>query len=298
MRCVFHDTPNAGGGVFKAVSTDGIHYIKDSKPLIPHAGDCTVFPDEATGLFHLVTGDDQGLRDYVSSDLANWQKQEKVFFAGNGCCPHHFKWNDWYYFVLNHGFSKSRNPAGPWTALQPTYVSQIAFPKTAAFTGNRRLMAGWLPDGGWGGDTVVLEMVQNVDGSLGTKFVPEMIPNAGERIHLSMKPLRGDVSGDERNLGVKARGGFAAGMLADVPQNVRITMRLNPASGTSQFGVRVRGSGSYEKGAELQFDPGAQRMQIGSPKCEEPSHDETPANRRNTWPATLPLRLKGSVLRT
>ena len=56
----------------------------------------------------------------------------------------------------------------------------LAVPKTGAFGGDRRVYAGFLNDGGWGGNKILRELVQDADGWLGTRFLPEMIPACGE----------------------------------------------------------------------------------------------------------------------
>ena len=66
-------------------------------------------------------------------------------------CPHWFQWNDWYYFIGGGRHHLEIAPAyGPWTLQSPRRLDNLSVPKTGAFTGNRRIFAGFLGDGGWG----------------------------------------------------------------------------------------------------------------------------------------------------
>lgn len=81
----------------------------------------------------------------------------------------------------------SRSPFGPW--LRPpvdTLDGALArVMKTAAFGADRRIGVAWLgtragdKDDGkpqWGGHLLCREIIQHPDGTLGSKFVPEMTP--------------------------------------------------------------------------------------------------------------------------
>ena len=282
-RCQFPDKPHQGSGIFMSTSTDGIHFTKEPGPVVP-GGDCTIFLDKTTGHFHLLTPgntDDgqSGIIDYISIDLKNWTKQPELFHDTAGPCPHHFQWNDWYYFTVGGRFWKSHNPLGPWTLLRPERIDHqsLAYPKTAAFKDNRRIAAGWVGDGGWGGDLVFRELIQHEDGSLGTKFPPEMIPQSGEPLNLPFTALTEGASGNSKTfrlsspegrietISVNAPDGFEVGMLTEVPRDVRITLQVRQESDSACFGLCVRGSGSYQEGCELRFEPTKQRVQFGNP---------------------------------
>ena len=270
-RCEFKDKPHKGSGIFMAISNDGIHYTKRLDPVVP-GGDCTIFRDESTGFFHLLTpgslGEGKhGIIDYVSPDLKNWEKQPRLFHDFAGCCPHLFQWNKWYYFTVGGRFWKSQNTLGPWTLLRPDQIdhSSLAFPKTAGFKGNRKIAAGWIGDGGWGGDIVFRELVQMEDGSLGSKFPLEMIPESGSSLSPKFDALTRTATGNSRTIEVSASDGFGAAMLTEIPQNVRISLQVKPGSNSSCFGLCMRGSGNYQDGCELRFETSRQRVQFGNP---------------------------------
>jgi hypothetical protein len=262
-RCEYRDKPQRGSWIFMATSSDGIHFHKDLKPLVA-GGDCTVFRDPATGLFHMVRG---GGNRLVSSDLRSWKETPGDFVARkpgtSGECPHLFEWNGWYYFILGtNGLWKSRAALGPWEEMEPTIYDGLFVPKVAEFTGNRRILAGFIFERGWAGHLALRELVQGPDGSLGMKFAPELIPACGP-----------PAAGDRPTVSVNAGAGFSAVPLVGVPRNARVTLRVVPAAGAQGFGVCFRGRGEYEDGCELRFEPSRQRAQYGRPFQHGPAKD-------------------------
>jgi beta-fructofuranosidase len=265
-RCEYRDKPQRGSWIFAATSTDGIHFHKDLKPLVP-GGDCTVFRDPATGLFHLVRG---GGNRLVSRDLRHWEETAGEFVrrrpGTSDECPHLFEWNAWFYFILGaNGLWKSRQAVGPWEETAPNIYDGLYVPKVAEFTGNRRILAGALFEHGWAGHLALRELVQFPDGSLGMKFPPELIPAAGEPLKL----------GGGSTIRITAPGKFARASLTNVPRNMRLTLRVVPQPGAKAFGLCVRGQGDYDGGCELRFDPAGQRAQYGVPQNHGPAPDAT-----------------------
>lgn len=268
------------GGIGLATSTDAIHFTPQGPhPFLP-GRDCDFFHDQETGLFHLLTLGERmrdghtSIKRLVSSDLKNWEQAEEPVIVTDSrfnpdICPHLFEWNGWYYLMAGYttrsGVWKSRNQFGPWALQKSTRLDLLAVPKTAEFTDGRRIMAGFLEDRGWGGNLVFRELVQHEDGSLGTRFPPEMIPLSGDPLDLPFEPLTGGVSGSGERVDISAPDGFGAGMLTGVPQNVRITLNVKPRAGSSRFGLRMRSASRDEEGCELRFEPAAQRVQFGLP---------------------------------
>jgi hypothetical protein len=84
-----------------------------------------------------------------------------------------------------------------------------------------------------------------------------MIPSAGKPIPLKIKTLHGEVSGDASSMRLNNSGQnpLTAAFIENVPDNVRITMKVVPWQGASGFGLSVRGKGDYESGKELCFEP-------------------------------------------
>jgi hypothetical protein len=275
-RCEYNDKPQEGSWIFVATSTDGIHFHKDLKPLV-RGGDCTVFRDPATGLFHLVRG---GGNRLVSSDLRHWEEIPGDFVrrkpGTTGECPHLFAWNGWYYFILGtNAIWRSRSALGPWEEMKPTIYDGLYVPKVAEFTGNRRILAGFNFERGWAGHLALRELVQSPDGSLGMKFPPELIPASGAPLALTLATAGAQVSGDTHKVTVKAGERFAFAALDGAERNVRIRIRVVPQPGAEAFGLCLRGAGQYEGGCELRFEPRRQRAQYGSPLGGGPAREAT-----------------------
>jgi len=127
-------------------------------------------------------------------------------------------------------------------------------PKTAAFTGNRRIYVSWLPDGGWAGNAVFRELVQHEDGTLGTKFVPEMMPKCGDALSLEFKADSPGVRFDGKTVHMNAANGAASGTFENMPAEFLLTAQINPEPGASRFGVVLHADGSKKTGCELLFD--------------------------------------------
>lgn len=272
-RCEYLDKPQPGSWIFCATSTDGIHFHKDLKPLVP-GGDCTVFRDPATGLFHLIRG---GGNRLVSQDLRNWEEIPGDFVqrkpGTTGECPHLFTWNDWCYFILGtNAIWKSRSVLGPWEEMKPTIYDGLFVPKVAEFTDNRRILAGFNFERGWAGHLALRELIQSPDGSLGSKFPPELVPASGAPQTLRFSAITPGSSGDGGKVTLHG-GAFAAAALDGVARNVRITLRVVPQPGIEAFGLCVRGKGNYQSGCELRFEPARQRAQYGSPWDGGPAQD-------------------------
>lgn len=183
-----------------AKSNDGVHFEKSGKyfaltePYEPvSARDPMVFLGE-DGLYHMLVTTSLSasgiyggcLAHLISQDLMDWRQLDPFIvpgYADQPECSDYFKWNDWYYLVFSNfavaRYRMSRHPLGPWIKpendILDTVENQVV--KTAAF-GNRRLMTGFLAryPRTYAGNAITHELVQNVDGTLGVCFVPEILP--------------------------------------------------------------------------------------------------------------------------
>lgn len=190
-----------------ATSRDGVHFAK-APPLTrlgpPYDGqasrDPVVFRDQATGRFHMLMT--TALTDpanpststgclawLVSDDLLNWTQREP-FYVSDGAdqpeCPDYFEWNGWYYLIFSlqgvARYRRSRQPFGPWErpVVETLDDAQRRVMKTAAYRDNRRLGVVFVSDNnGYAGRMVVRELIQRVDGTLGTEWPVELPPMAG-----------------------------------------------------------------------------------------------------------------------
>jgi len=261
-------------GIQLATSRDGEHFTKQMPHPFLEGGDCEIYREEATGLFHMLKGGEaakgrKALVRLVSRDLREWNKAPGPFMEvdekyGVRTCPHLFGWNGWFYFMGGNTIWISRQQFGPWTLHAPKRLEQLSVPKTAPFADNRRILAGFLIDGDWGGNIVVRELVQATDGTLGSKFVPEMIPRAGEPIAFTFQKDAGaaPVKLDGNTALLVADGGPASAFVARVPQDARISLEVIPGSGQSIFGVGLRGRATAKESCQLELDPAKRLAQF------------------------------------
>ena len=247
--------------------------------------DPTVFRDDAEGLFHMLvtTCQDAGgpadragcLAHLVSRDLLHWEPRPPfvsgLFGRLDGWeapeCPNYFRWGDTYYILYGHcgdgrtHYLVSDAWDGPWR--RPTGDAfdspMLKVMKTAAFGADRRIGAAFVgcrataDDDSpvlYAGQAVFRELLQHADGSLGTKWPPEMTPPAGR----PPRPGIGEVTLDSRRSAV---------VLPDVPDDAAITFRVAPGGAGGDFGVRLRGLSDEQAGYELRFGPGAGCVSLG-----------------------------------
>ena len=273
--------------VLAATSTDGIHFTKTPTRVTladPYAGggvrDPVPFHDEASGLFHLLVTTRlehpalalRGgcLARLVSKDLQQWQASEPFIvpgepgdpvWVGEPECPDYFSWHGWYYLLFSHHgvahYRKARSPLGPWQHPKCDAFDgrQATVLKSAPFTGDRRIGAAFVGQGGYAGQVVFREIIQHADGTLGTKFPAEMTLPLAAPLPRTVTALAGEVTPHDSGCVVRAEMGFSAAVLDDLPANYRLTLRVTPEVGTHACGICVRGSGAYADGHELRIEP-------------------------------------------
>ena len=228
-------------GTLAPAELEGGAAVRDGKLVLGGEEDCLVSAGRKTALTH-----------WVSEDLKTWKELPAPFLVADesmhaAMCPNWFRWNDWYYFLGGGGYIwTSRQPYGPWKLQPHHHIDSLAVPKVGAFTGNRRIFAAFLGDDGWGGNLVLRELVQHDDGTLGTRFVPEMIPPSG-------KPVT------HRNSRLEAKQGRQQILLDGVPNDARITLTLAPQGPVKSLGLRLRTTDGERDGTEFRLTSGSVR---------------------------------------
>ena len=184
------------GQIAMATSNDGIRFQKTGvEPLINLPSDYArtnrdpvVFRNPVTKKFHMYFTTSHRVvgcwAQAVSDDLYHWELADPIYAhqEGEPECPDWFRWGDKYYTIENHTngyWLWSDSPTGPWDIppVSNTLMPGITtVPKTAPFGDDRRLICGWTRESGWGGHAVFHELIRHDNGTLGEKFVPEMIP--------------------------------------------------------------------------------------------------------------------------
>jgi beta-fructofuranosidase len=281
-RAWFTDNPNLGDTVFVATSDDCIHFKKETEPLFVldffNLNDINpdIYPNETDGGYMLSLSN---WKVWKSNDLQHWEERGNLSTPQWWVCTSYFKWNDWYYFTSCSLLWRSDKPIeadGKWSGPpHQTLADGIRVPQLSPFK-NRHFMAGFTPEPtrtAYAGELLVREVIQYPDGTLGTKWPEEMIPESGPPLKLPP-----DAAADG-SIHLSAPDGFAFEALEDTPQNVRITLRVKPQPGAKHFGLCVRGQGDYASGCELQFEPPLQHVQFA------PAADGQIAKRPANWMA-------------
>ena len=284
-RGAFKDSPWLGDDVRVATSADGVRFAKPAAPNVAlgyrTGGDINpnVVYDAAGKRFLMVVSN----RCFVSTNLHDW-KETKEFASGSipswGCVSY-FDWNGWYYYSAWQNVLKSRQPIGRnvWRDAG-NFGDSLACPQVAEFTGNRRLLVGFFDDGQYAGYAVFRELVQHPNGDLGTKWLAEMIPPAGDKASLPFERVEGEATGDGGQIRLDAKTAPSAAALTGMPSNARITLRMRPEADVKEFGLVVRASGKAEqrrgdqgrsrgKGDRVQSarGPRVETRRTGAPQC-------------------------------
>ncbi|MDR0796523.1 MAG: family 43 glycosylhydrolase, partial [Tannerella sp.] len=282
-----------------AISTDGINFVKQKpNPFYTsapgysqrHFRDPKVVVD-TNGTFHLfITSviEDYSLSEgrgclvhLTSKDLKEWKLHEPLISGQRWDpeCPDHFLWNGWYYLVYGQVgdtyYLKSRSPYGPWEfpESQALIEQWVNVAKTAAFTGNRRIVAGWVPtkreykDYGreqFGGSVVLREAIQLPNGDLATKFPPEAIPATGAPINFNLVASENATKQASDQAFINASGAIGGAYIANVPYSCRVTLEIEPTDNSDEFGLFIRTNEKAGDGYKLSFSPKAQIVRFGN----------------------------------
>lgn len=275
-----------------AISADGGRTYKKQEPnpfyLAPEEcmsrdfRDPRVFKDEE-GLFHLFISGNlknpliEGLGGYlvhlVSDDLKNWKEADSPLGGQRGTpeCSDYFKWNNWYYLLYSVSghtyYLMSKKPYGPW--IYPGSQSLSAHfecvYKTAPFKNGRRIAVAYSPyrkddkdegDRIWGGNILFREIHQAADGTLSTKFLPEVLPSSAPVATPEVMVTSPAVASfDDRQLKLFAQGEVAVAEMDGVPVNYRLSMVVEPEGNYEEFGMHLRATDNRQNGYRLAMNP-------------------------------------------
>lgn len=262
-RLPFVDARDHEDNIYVATSTDGIHFTKQPGPWLrlgyQTGGDINpfVFWDAVNRRHLMVIGGDAkhlaGIQRFESTDLKTWRKSDALPSVSHlGVCPSYLEWNGWHYVAswslpLAYWLS-NEPPAHDRFRLAPVGLDEtVVVPMLVPFTGNRALLVGFrCYQDGYASQAVFRELVQHPDGTLTTKWVPEMIPPTGPPLAVAGK--------------LRVENGAAS--LANLPRACRISCRVVPDPGASGFGIGLRANAEFTSGYELRFVPEQQALEM------------------------------------
>jgi len=298
-RAWFKDNPNFGDAVFVATSKDCIHFEKQFNPLFVPGffNENDINPDiylNRTDSSYILSLSNWKVLE--SNDLQNWKVRDNLTTPPWWVCTSYFQWNNYYYFNSVGFYWMSDKPIEDpeaeweWTPVQ-SINDGIRVPQMDWF--NKRLISvGFTPSPPgtyYGGDLLFRELIQEQDGSLGSKWIEEMIPESGEALNLSSEVLTGEALNIDNQIQLMARDGISVSTLTDVPQNIRITLEVNPGPVIRQFGLGIRGHGDFDSACCLQFDPSRKLVWFA------PLHDRNLASDKDNWMAINGVTMIDSV---
>jgi beta-fructofuranosidase len=283
-----------------ATSPDGIHFEKKRpNPFYTSAPgyskrdfrDPKVFVDEKTGEFHLFVSSWQEnsilqhaggcLVHLKSKDLKQWTVLDPILTGQPSVpeCPDYFLWKDWYYLVYSDGsntyYVKSKQPYGPWSepASQALNESWSNVVKTAAFKNGRRIAAAWVPsrhenkdnnDEIFGGNSLFREIIQLPDGTLNTKFPPEMVPATHPAISGKISAaLNAGLIGKDGVM-IKSPNGVGAAFTGNIPARCRINLMISPEGASEEYGLYLRSDEKADIGYRLNFNANTAMVSLGN----------------------------------
>ncbi len=216
----------------------------------------------------------------TSPDLERWEVQApfwapRLYFTHE--CPDLFRWGDNWVLVystfsermVTH-YRTSRSLAGPWVApTNDTFDGRAFYAAKTASDGNRRFIFGWNPtregetDSGrweWAGNMVVHELTSQEDGRLTVRVpteVERLLPNTKP---LSFQPQGGNWQTQAETFNATCTDGFAASLLADLPNCCQINCTLSCSPETRSCGLLLRADPQLESYYQVRWEPGRRRI--------------------------------------
>lgn len=180
----FGELPGVPLGATYAVSDDDIHF--NASGILFHTTQNPALYNRKDGRLGLVAGFSTDSGRWVSDSISGWELYDDKMPV-KGDCPCLFEWNGHHYVLQGFvGYAHSPNDLpGSYRAWRGTDIYDgLNVPMVAPWKDGRRLLVGWVHHFyGWGGWLVFRELVQRADGTLGTKWVPEIAPPTPPATH-------------------------------------------------------------------------------------------------------------------
>ncbi len=187
-------------GIFPSGSTYSIaedelgNHFRKSRILIHPAENPTIYTDDG----QLMMLANYGARGTWTSDCLNggWRCVSEDFPPG-GDCTFIFPWGDYDYIVggfTHHWMKRHSEPISAYRDLVAEgrdLYDGLSVPAITSLPDGRHIMAGWMTvNRHWGGVLVLRELVQLSDGTLGSCWMPELMPQCGKARTLPAKPFQ------------------------------------------------------------------------------------------------------------
>ena len=247
-------------GATYSISRDGVSDFQKTGILFHHCENPSIYTDPDGKLRMLANYRAKGMWE---SDSVNggWHCINENFPPG-GDCTFFFRWGAYDYII--GGFTGLWNkPAGAadsaWQSMVEKgndFYNGMNVPAITEITGGRFLMAGWLPLRGWGGPLVIHEMIQLLDGRIGTKWMNELTPETLQSVELAKKinqPVSFDINEKSYILtfdvfpGKAGKGKLALSFLPSQGETKGCEFQIDLNKGRAQYSNAVPGSFAKEE---------------------------------------------------
>lgn len=189
-------------------------------------------------------------------------------------CPDLFKMGNYWYLVFSENWSSNSgthyrmatSPNGPWTTPANDRLDGSYFYAAKTVSDNTdRYLVGWtarkVPEsntGGkeWAGNLVAHQLVQNADGTLGTKAIPALQTVFGQTAPVTVDHTTGSVSQNGTNFSLSANSRV---MFAKLQKANQISFTLNTSS-SGNAGLILAQANDGSNGYKIAIEPGTNRI--------------------------------------
>ena len=168
-------------GTTFCVSRDGVSDFEKSRIILHPSENPTIYTDPDGRLCMLANYASRGT--WTADDLRGpWSCISEDFPPG-GDCTFIFTWGEWQYIVGGFTNMWKKRVSAPIEDYEDVVAEGfdlydgLCVPSISQVGDGRYLMAGWVTvNDHWGGPLVVRELLQYPDGTIGSRFMPEMMP--------------------------------------------------------------------------------------------------------------------------
>jgi len=188
------ELPGEFAGSTYSISADGVSDFKKTWIMFHPCENPSVYTNPDGKLRMMANYRSNGIWESESVE-SGWRCINPGFPPG-GDCTFFFRWGKFDYIIGGFGGLWSKPADAPNTGYQDVVRKGLDFydgsdvPAITEIKGGRFVMAAWIPIRGWGGPLVIRELIQHPDGRIGSKWMPEVLPETGK-----LKTVAANVSG-------------------------------------------------------------------------------------------------------
>ncbi len=216
----------------------------------------------------------------ISKDLSTWKQVEPFWAPGlyfTHECPDLFKIGKWWYLVFSEfsertvtRYRMAQNITGPWLAPEDdSFDGRALYAAKTVSDGHKRFLLGWDPtrkndkdsaQWQWGGNLVVHQLFQNIDGTLSVK-VPSTVDRAFiSSIPLTVQPGFGKCETNHNTVKITAPEGFACAIVSTLPDCCKLQATITFTEGTRAFGLMLRTDSELNNTYYIRLEPWRNRV--------------------------------------